>query len=202
MLTGSYTFQHGLDSTNVQDTYHPGAYYGPTGNYVPQVLTFSLIWTIPYLQNAKGVEGTALGGWKYSTVGTVQSGFLQTPGMSAALAGLAGRPDVVAGQKTPGPKSVADWFNTAAYYQPAPGYFGNAGTGSILGPGTVNFDMAFYKVFKIKENFAFEFRAELFNIFNHANFNGISTGYGSGNFGAITSAADPRIAEFALRLRF
>ncbi|HMD87185.1 MAG TPA: carboxypeptidase regulatory-like domain-containing protein [Terriglobia bacterium] len=202
MLTASYTWQHGLDSTNVQDVYHPGAYYGPTGAYVPQVLTFSWIWSIPYLQGAKGIEGAALGGWKFSGVGTIQSGFLSTPGNSEANTGLAGLPDVVAGQKTTGPKTVAEWFNTAAYYQPPPGYFGDAGTGSIHGPGTVNFDMAFHKDFRFKEHYSFEFRAELFNIFNHANFNGISTGLGSGNFGQIVSASDPRIAEFALRFRF
>ncbi len=202
MLTASYTFQHGMDSTNVQDAYHPGAYYGPTGAYVPEVLTFSWIWSLPFLQNAGGFKGTALGGWKFSGVGTVQSGFLDTPGNSESYAGLAGLPDVFAGQKTGGPKTVAEWFNTAAYYQPPPGYFGDAGTGSIHAPGTVNFDMAFHKDFKFKEHYSFEFRAELFNIFNHANFNGISTGLGSGNFGQITSATDPRIAEFALRFRF
>ncbi len=202
MLTASYTWQHGLDSTNVQDTYHPGAYYGPTGNYVPQVLTFSWIWTIPYLESAKGFEGAALKGWKYSGVATIQSGFESTPGLSSSNAGLATRPDVVSGQKTTGPKTVADWFNTAAYFQPPPGFFGDAGTGSILGPGTVNFDMAFYKDFKIKERHTFEFRAELFNIFNHANFNAISNSYGSSNFGAVTGASDPRIAEFALRYQF
>ena len=62
--------------------------------------------------------------------------------------------------------------------------------------------MAFYKDFKIKERHTFEFRAELFNIFNHANFNAISRSYGSSNFGAITGASDPRIAEFALRYQF
>ena len=122
MLTASYTWQHGLDSTNVQDTYHPGAYYGPTGNYVPQVLTFSWIWTIPYLESAKGFEGAALGGWKYSGVATIQSGFVSTPGTERRhMPVWPTRPDVVSGQKTTGPKTVADWFNTAAYFQPASG---------------------------------------------------------------------------------
>jgi hypothetical protein len=62
--------------------------------------------------------------------------------------------------------------------------------------------MAFYKDFHIRERHMFEFRAELFNIFNHTNFNGIDPALGSGTFGQVISAADPRIAEFALRYEF
>lgn len=62
--------------------------------------------------------------------------------------------------------------------------------------------MAFYKDFHVKERHEFQFRAELFNIFNHTNFSGVQTAYGAGNFGRITSALDPRIAEFALRYQF
>ena len=97
---------------------------------------------------------------------------------------------------------MQDWFNTAAFAAPAAGYFGNAAPGSIQGPGTVDFDMAFYKDFRIRERHTIEFRAELFNIFNHTNFSGVSTSFGTGNFGQITSALDPRIAEFALRYQF
>jgi hypothetical protein len=202
MLTTAYTFQHGLASTTIQDGYHPGAYYGPTSNYVPQVLNFSWIWTLPYFQAAKGFEGAALGGWKYSGVTTVQSGFLNNLGLSASKAGIANRPDVNPGASTFGPKTVGQWFNKAAYFQPPPGYFGDAGSYSVHGPGTINFDMAFYKDFHIKERHTFEFRAELFNIFNHTNFAALSTSLGASNFGAVTSARDPRIAEFALRYQF
>src|SRR5208283_208275 len=151
MLTVAYTWQHGLASTTIQDGYHPGAYYGPTSNYVPQVLNFSWIWTVPYFRGAKGFEGAALGGWKYSGVTTVQSGFLNNLGMSASRNGLANRPSVNPGASTFGPKTVTQWFNTAAYFQPAPGYFGDSGSYSVHGPGTINFDMAFYKDFHIRE---------------------------------------------------
>ena len=92
--------------------------------------------------------------------------------------------------------------NTNAFAQPAAGFFGNAGTGSIRGPGLINFDMGFYKDFRIKERHTIEFRAELFNIFNHSNFNAIDPVLGSGTFGQVVGAADPRIAEFALRYEF
>ena len=69
-------------------------------------------------------------------------------------------------------------------------------------PGTGRFRHGFYKDFHIQERHTIEFRAELFNIFNHPNFNGIDPVLGSGTFGQVISAADPRIAEFALRYQF
>ena len=101
-----------------------------------------------------------------------------------------------------GPKNVGEWFNTGAFTAPAAGYFGNAGTGIIRGPGLINFDMTLQKTFKIYESVGLEFRAEAFNVFNHTNFTTVSTNYGSGSYGRVTAAADPRIMEFALRLHF
>ena len=85
---------------------------------------------------------------------------------------------------------------------PAPGFFGNASTGSITGPGVIDFDMALYKDFKIWEQHTIQFRSEFFNIFNHTNFSGVSTSLGAGNFGQVTSALDPRIIELVLRYQF
>ena len=62
--------------------------------------------------------------------------------------------------------------------------------------------MAFYKDFHVTEASKVEFRAEAFNVFNHTNFSGVSTAFGSGSYGEITSARDPRIFEFALRYEF
>ena len=59
--------------------------------------------------------------------------------------------------------------------RPAAGYFGNAGTGNIRGPGLINFDVTLYKKFKITEKHSVEFRAEFFNVFNHTNFTTVST---------------------------
>jgi hypothetical protein len=85
------------------------------------------------------------------------------------------------------------------------------------GPSYINFDMAFSKTTAITERVKLEFRAEFFNIFNHANFmnpglinygNGtFSGGAGgtnpnSGLFGQITSTFDPRIIQLAGRFSF
>ena len=144
----------------------------------------------------------ALGGWQFSDITTIQSGFALDPGLAIATPGLATLSDRVTGTSAQGPKTLGEWFNTNAFTAPPAGYFGNAAPGSIIGPGVINFDMALYKDFPIGEHKTFQFRGELFNIFNHANFSGVQTAFGAGNYGQVTSAYDPRIAEFALRFQF
>jgi len=209
-LTAAYTWSHDLSddratemfqgSANpLQDIYHPHNEYGTSTIDLTHVLSCSYIWSLPGHQ-LRGWKGAALGNWKYSGIVAIESGFPADPALSVAQPGLALRPDRVGSVK--GPKTVNEWFNTNAFVQAPPGYFGNAGNGIIRGPGLVNFDMAFYKVFHIRERHTLEFRAELFNIFNHTNFNGIDPALGSGTFGQVISAADPRITEFALRYEF
>jgi hypothetical protein len=136
-------------------------------------------------------------------VTTIQSGLSLDPGLSVSKQGLAKRPDRLPGVSVEGPKTASQWFNTAALRQPASGFFGNFGVGSIRGPGLANFDMALYKDFPISERWGkIQIRSEFFNIFNHTNFANVSAAFGSGNFGKVTSARDPRILEFALRWEF
>ena len=73
--------------------------------------------------------------------------------------------------------------------------------GILRGPGLVNLDFNLAKNFAITERWSAQFRAEFFNAFNHANFGvpGVTIGAG---FGQIVSAADGRIIQLALKLRF
>jgi len=209
-LNIAYTWQHSLaDETTgsplagggPQNIYQPQLDYGNEAFNVPQVLTISTIWGLPWYQNAHGFKGAALGGWQYSDITSIQSGFSMSPGLSIPLQGLASRPNLAA-STIGGPKTVQEWFNTAAFSAPAAGFFGNAAPGSITGPGVIDFDMALYKDFRVTEKATVEFRAEAFNIFNHTNFSGVQTAFGTGNYGQVTSALDPRIMEFALRFQF
>ena len=208
-FTAAYTWQHSvtnlrgngfLGGGSQQDTYHPGNDLGAGNANVNQNLNLSYIWTLPN-PHTKGIEGAALDGWKYSGFTTFMSGFPLDPGLSIPNQGLATRPNRVSSAIN-GPKTVNEWFNTGAFAAPAWGYFGNAANGSITGPGFINFDMALYKDFRTKERCKFELRGEVFNTFNHTNFNGVSTSFGSGNFGQVGSASSPRITEFALRFEF
>ena len=201
-----YTWQHGLSqnrgaifsNSGVQDVRHPRNEYGNSNVNVPQVFTTSVIWTLPWFQTSNGFKRALVGGWQLSDITTVQSGFSLDPGLTTATRGLATRPDRTS-QPLEGPKTVKEWFNTAAFAAPAPGFFGNAGPGIIRGPGIVNFDMALYKSFPVAEHRAFQFRAEVFNVFNHTNFSTVQTSFGANNFGQVTAARDPRIIEGVLR---
>ena len=106
-------------------------------------------------------------------------------------------------------------FETA---QPAPAgtvycenLLGNGGRNEIYGPGLIDFDFSLFKDNKIRENLNLQFRAEFFNVFNHANFNSPianstlfdNTGAPVGNAGAFDSTStSSREIQFALKLIF
>lgn len=201
-LSLAYTWSHGLSDATTINYYNPRQFYGNTTSNVPQVFTASAIYALPWLQHDTGWKGIAFGGWQISDITTVDDGYSLTPGLSIPNQGNAARPNPT-GTTFAGPRTAAKWFNTAAFTAPAAGYFGTAGTGILRGPGLINFDVTLKKTFKITERMGrLEFRAEVFNVFNHTNFTTVSTNYGSGTFGQVTAAADPRIMEFALRLHF
>lgn len=207
-LTVSYTYSHDLTdwvsgTYNAIDPYHPSRYYGNAeGLNFPHSLSITGIYTLPWLQHSKGIEQALLGGWRFSDITTVRSGTSISPGLSISSQGNAIRPDRIPGTSSDGPKTRKQWFNTAAFQAPAAGFYGNAATGSIRGPGLVAFDMSLYKEFHFTDTNFFEFRAESFNIFNHTNFTTISNNLGSATYGQATAAADPRILEVALRYKF
>ena len=130
-----------------------------------------------------------------------------SPGLSMANQGLAVRPNVVSGQSPVGPKTwktgtSQTWFNTAAFTNPAYGYYGNAQNGILTGPGQQIHNVSLFKQFPFEKSDFVEFRAEAFNVFNHTNPGNPGTTYGATSFGKITSALDPRILELAVRVSF
>ena len=82
--------------------------------------------------------------------------------------------------------------------------FGNSGVGAIMGPGQNNWDMSIMKDTKVTERTSLQFRAEFYNIWNHAQFNPPFNSVGSATtFGRITSSSvPPRVVQFGLKLLF
>jgi hypothetical protein len=207
----AYTFSRGIGdvfdsggrSVNAlpQDSYNLRAERGLLGFDRPHNLVINYIYELPFFKGRQGALGLVLGGWEVSGITTVSSGPAASPGISTGRNGLATRPDLV-GNSIEGSKTVEQWFNTSAFAEPAPGFFGNAGRNIIREPGTHKWDMSFFKNNRITESVNLQFRAEFFNIFNHANFNGINTTFGSGAFGRVTSARDPRIIQFGVKMGF
>jgi len=110
------------------------------------------------------------------------------------------------------------WFNPACFSQETFGTLGNFSREGSYGPGLVNVDIGFLKTTKIRENINLQFRAELFNIFNHTNlsypgstaigvFSGTPSATGTlgrnANAGQITNYSVPsREIQFGLKLVF
>jgi hypothetical protein len=152
-----------------------------------------------------------LGGWQVTGIHVFQSGL----GLTATLGGASvlniggerrARPNLVGDPVLPeSERTLARWFNTAAFqaaFNPAPQAFGTAGVGIMRGPGSVNFDFTFAKNFNVTERRYFQFRTELFNAFNRANFGPPNIARDSSGFGQILSAANARIIQFGLKFYF
>jgi hypothetical protein len=95
------------------------------------------------------------------------------------------------------------YFNPNDFSNQPLGTIGNAPRTLCCGPGINNFDFALLKQFRLTESKHLEFRAEAFNIFNHAQFLNPDGAIGDGaTFGQILSARSPRLLQFALKLVF
>lgn len=177
--------------------------YGPAGFNRTHVFTGSWVYALPFLKNSGSVLGELFGNWSFTGIAVLESGFPLTVSVTGAT-GPSGYPRADIVGSITYPRTVAEWFDTASFAAPLNGFFGNSGVGILQGPSEKSFNIALFKNFPVKERAHFEFRAEAFNIANHTNFNstGISTTIGSGNFGQVTSALDPRILEFAVKLVF
>jgi hypothetical protein len=103
------------------------------------------------------------------------------------------------------PRDGAAVFDASQFSLPALGTLGNARRRFFSGPGMENLDATVSREFSLSEGRAFEFRAEAFNVFNHAQFFGPATVEGnmsSGTFGQAVSAMPPRLMQVAMRVRF
>ncbi len=152
----------------------------------------------------KGLGSELLRNWQLSGILSLMSGRPLTPYYTTDISQTLNnhdRPNVV-GDPNNGPKTVQQWFNTAAFATPATGTFGNAGRNIINGPRFTNLDLAVSRRFTFTERVALQFRAEFFNSLNHTNFNlPLATVDGAG-FGSIPSTFDQRQLQFALKLTF
>lgn len=82
------------------------------------------------------------------------------------------------------------------------GKFGNAGRNIARGPGFINVDVSAMKNFQLSERVRLQFRAEGFNVANHANFGLPISDLASPNYGRILSASQARLGQLALKLMF
>ena len=153
-----------------------------------------------------GVVGAIFGGWRANGVLVIQSGAPFTVNLTVDRAnigaGPAQRPDQLRDPNLPaGERSPERWFDTSAFAMPAAFTFGTAPRNSVLGPGYANLDMSIAKNWPVGPA-TVEFRWEIFNALNQANFDLPSRLFGTPNFGRIFSAKNPREMQFGVRVAF
>jgi len=142
--------------------------------------------------------------WRVSPIFKILSGDYLTIANSQDRA-LTGAGQQRALQVLPNPygnKSVSNYLNAAAFAQPALGTLGNMGPGNILGPGTWQLDTSISRAFQFRETQRMELRVEMFNVTNSFRMKDPNVAFGSGAFGQVTAAMDPRIMQFALKYVF
>ncbi len=181
----------------------------------PQRFVLSYYYQFPKL-GVHGVADKLLNGWNTSGILTFQSGFpipitssYDLELQSSFFFQSAGEPNLSAPLKTLNPRNpVNAAFDTSVFSLPEPGTFGNSPRTVCCGPGIANLDFSLLKDTKLTERTSLEFRAEFFNITNHAQFTtvdgNISDGdvNSGGTFGKVLRARDPRLVQFALKLIF
>jgi hypothetical protein len=189
-FTSNFVWQKSL-GYNAQNPYDRRLDYGPGGNNIntnDRAVTFSLGFNsvLPYGKgqrwgsNAAAVKQAALGGWQLNVAALLNSGGSLTPNISSNStlnADFSQRADKIQGcdpRKVPGGQNRQEWYNPACFAIPALYHFGNAGVGSLRGPGIANTDLALWKEFDIstflnRERTAIQLRFEGFNVFNRTN---------------------------------
>jgi hypothetical protein len=193
------------DNQVYQDLYNRRLDRGPDALDINHRFAWSSTYHLPGF--TEGALGTILGGWVLGSIANIQSGGPYTVTMNSnsanafsaggQRANLVGDPVLPSSQRT-----VQRWFNLDAFEEPAQYTFGNAGRGILRGDGRINFDFSIAKNFNIRETLTVQFRSELFNAFNHADFSLPNRSMGSANFGTISGATSPRTIQFGLRITF
>jgi hypothetical protein len=178
------------------------------------IFNANYIYELPFFLHSSNVwERTLIGGWQVSGVTVAESGVPINVNYGTDTVGLGGgttnRPNLIS--HVGYPKKQLAWFNTSAFAAPLAPWaggtgqgFGSAGKDAVVGPGLFNWNIALFKEFLLTshEGPRFQFRAESYNTFNHTEFNNVSTGFTSGNFGQVTSTYDPRVLQFGLKFLF
>jgi hypothetical protein len=181
----------------------------------------SILYDLPFGRGKKfgndwsGVTNTVLGNWQVTLIERITSGFavplIDSNNQSGVFFNNGGngnnftRPDQVAGCDTQaGSHSALVYINPSCFVAAPAGQLGDANRVPVTGPGFVNTDFSIIKQFALpREGMGLNFRAEFFNLFNHAQFGFPVADIAAPGFGSVNSTVNnPRLVQFGLKLTF
>jgi len=178
-------------------------------------LVLSYTYDLPFQKLSRATSGPVhkfLDGWQVSGITRFATGFpvLLTESGDHSLDGDYYDMDIdmpdYNGQPiqffNPRASAVHQYMSSSQFSTPDLGLLGTSNRRFFHGPGLNNWDLALHKMTRVSERTSLEFRAELFNAFNHAQFINPVGDFNSSAFGEVTSARNPRIGQFALKFNF
>lgn len=181
------------------------------------------VYSLPSFTSLGKVGSSILGDWQFNTIVSLLAGTPIDVTSGVNTAGLAANaPGGIRPNRVPGVPiylntgDPTQYLNPAAFSLPGAGEFGTLSRGDVRVPGIRNIDFSFAKNWKIRERYGIQFRSELFNAFNHANFTGLDAGLSfnntrsdanfgrpqNSNFGRLGSNTGPREIQFGLKFTF
>jgi len=192
------------------DTFRPRLERDSSSGDMPNVTLFSGTYDLPagrgHRFGSSGLASSLLGGWALNGILALQSGMPVTVTQATnnnAFAGFAlQRPNLVGNPAlSPGQRTPAAYFNTAAFATAPQFTIGTASRNPVRGPVYRDLDIALVKHTKLPGEAEMEFRGEVFNLTNTPEFSQPNGSFGSAAFGSITSTVtDPRVVQFAIRI--
>jgi hypothetical protein len=225
-VLGSYTWSKNIDYNSVNNNMEDSTIMSPfnfnhsrglADSDHPHRFAGSFVWELPDAGNAAGskVLSAVLGNWQLSGIVTLQSGRpfsvissgdrtagAANGGNGDAFADLSGNLVATGGSRG---QQVAQYFNTSAVAQAAPGTYGTLGRNILRGPDFKNTDLSASRNFPLhfREGARVAFRTEFFNLFNRPQLGQPNGTIGNRTFGRITSTTSaPRILQLSLKVEF
>jgi hypothetical protein len=190
-----------LTGPTITDPTNPDLDYAACDSDRRHVINVSLVAYSPKF--SQPALQAILGDWQIAPLVRWQSGsaFSVTTGVDNALSGTGNQRAVQVSDDVLGDGSVNNYLNINAFKSPDPGTYSTLKPNAFYGPSRLQNDVALTRNFKVAER-TLQFRWEVFNVLNKANFNNPTASLNSSNFGRILSAGDPRIMQFALKFDF
>ena len=221
LLTANYMWSHSINDGSIgggesdtpQNSFCRACDKATSDDDIRQTFNVSAVYALPF-------KNRIWGNWELSAIGTTQTGLpvnITVDRSNSAVPGLftisgAERPNYVYGVPlTPaGGSTPNNWINPAAFAVPANQTFGNLGRNAFRAPGISQLDMGLSRFIKVTEKFNLRFRADLFNVFNRAQFGAPNADISAANFGTITSTISsyatgrgtPRELQVSLKTAF
>ena len=218
----AYTYEKSIDngstSFDATNPFNPRASRALSVFDVPQDLTASYTVQLPFNRFTGSFCPRLTTGWQLSGIAIFAKGEpiqISEPSDDLSLSGTfddtidepsyANNGSTLFVNKNPRNSAGQPYFNPNYFVAEPTGQVGDVMRRFFIGPGLYNFDMALLKDTQLTERMQLQFRAEAFNLFNHAQFNNPSGNFDNsivGGFGYVTSANNPRIMQLALKLLF